>query len=197
LFTTRGPAPKKLEGTADNEYNENVLLVDKVFFFEMNVETGTMKNNTDFSVVKNFTPYPHIQRSPSNYWSGQLKGLLGRLAIDDCTFKQTPTMLQEIKELTQNTSRKFLKDRDGNFWEVELSSDVTIDNNDKLDVQLKTKSFNWVEVGDASDIALVSVGPGHEDWLLTELGQEQIDISKYTWDDSAIWDDSDFWTESE
>ena len=165
LFTTRGPAPKNLDGTADNGYNENVLLVDKIFFFEMNVETGNMKNNTDFSVIKNFTPYPHIQRSPSNYWSGQLKGLLGRLAIDDCTFKQTPTMLQEIKELTQNTSRKFLKDRDGNFWEVELSSDITIDNNDKLDVQLKTKSFNWVEVGDASDIALVSVGPGREDWL--------------------------------
>ncbi len=197
LFTTRGPAPKNLDETADNGYNENVLLVDKVFFFEMNVETGSMKNNTDFSVVKNFTPYPHIQRSPSNYWSGQLKGLLGRLAIDDCTFKQTPTMLQEIKELTQNTSRKFLKDRDGNFWEVELSSDITIDNNDKLDVQLKTKSFNWVEVGDASDIALVSVGPGREDWLLTELGQEQIDISRYTWDENAIWDDNDFWTESE
>ena len=197
LFTTRGPAPKNLDGTTDNGYNENVLLVDKIFFFEMNVETGSMKNNTDFSVIKNFTPYPHIQRSPSNYWSGQLKGLLGRLAIDDCTFKQTPTMLQEIKELTQNTSRKFLKDRDGNFWEVELSSDITIDNNDKLDVQLKTKSFNWVEVGDASGIALVSVGPGREEWLLTELGQEQIDISKYIWDDNAVWDDSDFWTESE
>ena len=197
LFTTRGPVPKNLDGTADKGYNENVLLVDKIFFFEMNVETGSMKNNTDFSAIKNFTPYPHIQRSPSNYWSGQLKGLLGRLAIDDCTFKQTPTMLQEIKELTQNTSRKFLKDRDGNFWEVELSSDITIDNNDKLDVQLKTKSFNWVEVGDASDIALVSVGPGQEDWLLTELGQEQIDISRYIWDDNAIWDDNDFWTESE
>ena len=196
LFTTRGPAPKNRDGTADKGYNENVLLVDKVFFFEMNVETGSMKNNTDFSIIKNFTPYPHVQRSPSNYWSGQLKGLLGRLAIDDCTFKQTPTMLQEIKELTQNTSRKFLKDRDGNFWEIELSSDITIDNNDKLDVQLKTKSFNWVEVGDASDIALVSVGPGREDWLLTELGYEKID-TYHTWDDSAIWDDNDFWTESE
>jgi hypothetical protein len=196
LYTTTGAVPKHLSGGDWNGYNENVLSVDKVFFFEMNVETGAMKNNTDFSVIKNFTPYPHIQRSPSNYWSGQLKGLLGRLAIDDCTFKQTPSMLQEIKELTQNTSRKFLKDRDGNFWEVELSSDITIDNNDKLDVQLKTKSFNWVEVGDASNISLVSVGSGQESWLLTELGYEKID-TYHTWDDNAIWNDNDFWTESE
>lgn len=196
LFTTRGPVPKNLDGSDTNGYNENVLLVDKVFFFEMNVETGSIKNNTDFSVVKNFTLYPQVQRSPSNYWSGQLKGLLGRLAIDDCTFKQTPTMLQEIKDLTQNTSRKFLKDRDGNFWEIELSSDITVDNNDTLDVQLKTKSFNWVEVGDASNTALVSVGPSREDWLLTELGYEKID-THHIWDDSAIWDDNNFWTESE
>lgn len=195
LFTTKGASPKILNGSAKSECNENVLLVDKIFFFEMNVETGNMTNNTDFSIVKNFTPYPQVQRSPSNYWSGQLKSLLGRLAIDGATFKQTPDMLQELKELTQNTSRKFLKDRDGNFWEVELSSAITIDNNDKLDVQLKTKSFNWVEVGDASDIALISIGAGQEDWLLTELGQEKIDLGKYTWDDDAIWDDSDFWTE--
>lgn len=197
LFTTKEVSSKKLGGGSTDGYNENVLLVDKIFFFEMNVETGNMTNNTDFSVVKNFTPYPQVQRSPSNYWSGQLKGLLGRLAINNATFKQTPDMLQELKELTQNTSRKFLKDRDGNFWEVELSSAITIDNNDKLDVQLKTKSFNWVEVGDASDIALISIGYGQDDWLLTELGQEKIDLGKYVWDDDVIWDDNDFWTEGE
>lgn len=196
LFTTKGNTKCNLDNSGE-KYNDKVLQLDKIFFFEMNVETGSITNNTDFSVVKNFTSYPTVQRSFSNYWSGQLKGLLGRIAINGATFKQTPDMLQEIKELTQNTSRKFLKDRDGNFWEVEISSAVTIDNNDNLDVQLKTKSFNWVEIGDASDIALVSTGHGQDSWLLTELGQEKIDLSKYQWDDNAIWDDSDFWTESE
>lgn len=198
LFTTKGPAPKQIDDIDTSNYNENVLIVDKIFLFEMNVETGSITNNTDFSIVKNFTPYPFIQRSPSNYWSGQLKGLLGRIAIDGVTFKQTPDMLQEIKELTQNTSRKFLKDRDGNFWEVEISSAVTIDNNDKLDVQLKTKSFNWVEIGDASNISLLSLGSEKKaDWLLTELGYQHIDISQYLWDDKAIWDDQKFWTEGD
>ena len=198
LFTTKGPAQKQIDSIDTLNYNENVLTVDKIFLFEMNVETGSITNNTDFSIVKNFTPYPFIQRSPSNYWSGQLKGLLGRIAIDGVTFKQTPDMLQEIKELTQNTSRKFLKDRDGNFWEVEISSAVTIDNNDKLDVQLKTKSFNWVEIGDASNISLLSLGSEKKaDWLLTELGYQYIDISQHLWDDKAIWDDQKFWTEGD
>ena len=196
LFTTKGNTKCNLDGSGER-YNDKVLQLDKIFFFEMNVETGSITNNTDFSIVKNFTPYPTVQRSFSNYWSGQLKGLLGRIAVNGATFKQTPDMLQEIKELTQNTSRKFLKDRDGNFWEVEISSAVTVDNNDNLDVQLKTKSFNWVEIGDASDIALVSIGHGQDSWLLTELGQEKIDLSRYQWDDNAIWDDSDFWTEGE
>lgn len=197
LFTTIGPSPKDLGGDSKQGYNDDVLLVDKIFFFEMNVETGTMKNNTDFSIVKNFTSYPMVQRSPSNYWSGQLKGLLGRLSLTD-SYIQNPSMLQEIKELTQNTSRKFLKDKDGNFWEVELSSDITIDNNDKLDIQLKTKSFNWVEVGDASNISLIFIGNNFvsSNWLLTETGISAFNM-KYEWKDTELWNDNKIWTEAE
>lgn len=91
------------------------------------------------------------------------------IAPNDVDFIQTPNMLQEWKNLALNNQRKFLKDRDGNLWEIELTAAPSINNTDNLTFDLKEKSLSWTEVADASNIALYSYEPSTE-WILTETG---------------------------
>lgn len=151
----------------ENGLNENKVTVADIFEFEANVTVGSMNNNTDFSISKNFTRYPKVQHSPSNYWSGTLGGLLGVISSGS-RFTQTPEMLKKFKALTTDGRRKFLKDRDGNIWEVSLSAANTIETNSKLDNQLKTASITWVEVADTANTMIYLDNYTDATWLQEE-----------------------------
>ena len=128
-----------------------------------------MNLGTKYSQQENFTPYPKIQKNYAHNWSGTLKGLLGMIAPNDVDFIQTPNMLQEFKDLAINNQRKFLKDRDGNLWEVELTAAPSITNTDNLTFDLKEKQISWTEVADAKNIGLYAYDSNTE-WVLTETG---------------------------
>lgn len=153
----------------DGKEDTSKVIINKLFLFELNVSSGQMNLGTKYSQQENFTPYPKIQKNYSHNWSGTLKGLLGMIAPNDVDFIQTPNMLQEWKNLAQNTQRKFLKDRDGNLWEIELTAAPSINNTDNLTFDLKEKTLSWTEVADASNVALYSYEPSTE-WILTETG---------------------------
>lgn len=130
----------------DGKEDVSKVIVNKIFLFELNISSGQMSIGTKYSQQENFTPYPKIQRNYTHNWSGSLKGLLGMIAPNDVDFIQTPNMLQEWKNLAQNTQRKFLKDRDGNLWEIELNAAPGINNTDNLTFDLKEKTLSWTEV---------------------------------------------------
>ena len=151
----------------ENGLNENKVTVADIFEFEANVTVGSMNNNTDFSISKNFTRYPKVQHSPSNYWSGTLGGLLGVISSGS-RFTQTPKMLKRFKALTTDDRRKFLKDRDGNIWEISLSAANTIETNTNLDIQLKTANISWVEVADTANTMIYLDNYTDATWLQEE-----------------------------
>ena len=151
----------------ENGLNENKVVVSDIFEFEANVTVGSMSNNTDFSISKNFTRYPKVQHSPSNYWSGTLGGLLGVISSGS-RFTQTPEMLRRFKALTTDNRRKFLKDRDGNLWEISLSAANTIETNTNLDIQLKTANISWVEVADTANTMIYLDNYTDATWLQEE-----------------------------
>lgn len=153
----------------DGKEDKSKVIINKLFLFELNVASGAMNLGTKYSQQENFTPYPKIQKSYAHNWSGTLKGLLGMIAPNDVDFVQTPNMLQEFKDLAINNQRKFLKDRDGNLWEVELTAAPNITNTDNLTFDLKEKQISWTEVADASNIGLYAYDPNIE-WVLTETG---------------------------
>ena len=77
-------------------------------------------------------------------------------------------MLNKFKQLTTDDRRKFLKDRDGNIWEVSLSAANTVATDNKLRNQLKTATISWVEVADVADTMIYLDNYGDASWLQEE-----------------------------
>lgn len=180
--------------TVDGTDNPKEFLIDQIFMFNLNITSGTMSNNNDATVVKNFTPYPRIQKTPYCYWSGELSGLLGYIAPNLVTYIQTPEQLEEFKHLSLNGKRKFLKDRDGNLFEIEISGPLSIENQDNLSIDLKTKKLPWTEIGSAKDVSLIMKDNNQIEWLLSSTDYNNL-IMKYRWQDNSRWLDSNIWTE--
>lgn len=147
--------------TANKTKDEKIYHIDKVFTFEMNLSSGSMTNNTAINMSKNFTEYPIIQKDKSNFYAGSLTALMGvrKWGSTAEDFEQTLQMLEELKSLSTNYQPKFLKDRSGHLWRVEINGAITVDNTDNLAaIDLKTMTVPWVQIGEADDISLIYIG---------------------------------------
>lgn len=178
----------------DESEDENIFYIDKMFKFGLNLQIGDMTNNAQISITQNFTKYPTIQRGASNYWSGSLSALCGFISSNCTDYIQTTNMVNEIKSLTTETRRKFLKDTEGNLWEVDIAASIDITTETTALRDLKTLRLSWVEIADASRAIIIN-DPNKRsiEWVLTETG-EAIPYLRYGWDDKYKWDDSYLWT---
>lgn len=181
----------------DETDEENVYYLDKMFKFEFNLAVDDMSNNAQVSVLHNFTKYPTVQYGSSNYWSGSLSCLSGFIASNGTDYVQTPNMIQELKSITLDTRKKFLKDIEGNLWQVEVSSPINISTENVALQTLKTLKFSWVEVGSAEGVSIID-NPDKPmyDWVITETG-EALPYMTYVWDEQYVWNNSYFWTAHE
>lgn len=178
----------------DESDEENVFYLNKMFKFELNVTTDAMSNNAVVSVLQNFTKYPTVQYGTANYWSGGLSALCGYVSCTDGSYIQTPNMIEELKNLTSDTRRKFLKDVEGNIWEVKITSPISIATEDNLIQQVKTTKISWTEVGEISGISIINnPNTATTSWILTETG-EVVPYIDYVWDDKSRWINSYKWT---
>ena len=177
----------------DNTDEENVFYLDKLFKFELNLEIGEMNNNAQISIVQNFTKYPTIQYGTSNYWSGSLSSLCGFISSNCVDYIQNTNMINELKSISSDTRRKFLKDVDGNLWEVDISAPISISTENTALQSVKTLSLSWTEVGDANGVSIIN-NPNKPmtDWVLTENG-ETIPYFTYQWGENYKWDNSYMW----
>lgn len=178
----------------DESQEENVFYLDKMFKFELNLEVGDMTNNAQITITPNFTKYPTVQYGNSNYWSGSLSALCGFVSSTGVDYVQTTNMIEELKSLSSDTRRKFLKDTNGNLWEVDVAAPINISTENVTLQAINTWQFSWVEVGDANDISIIN-NPSKTttDWILTESGQA-IPYFTYVWGDQYVWDNSYLWT---
>lgn len=178
----------------DETEKENVYYLNKLFKFRLNVSVDDMSNNTDVTVTNNFTKYPTVQYSTANYWSGGLSSLCGLLSCSELEYRETPNMIQELKNLTSDTRKKFLKDISGNLWEVKISAPINISTNTETLEQIKTVKISWVETGDADGVSIIN-NPNKttSEWVLTEDGDGKAYL-EYVWDDTKVWDNDYLWT---
>lgn len=178
----------------DETEEENVFYLDKMFKFELNLQIDDMTNNTQISIVPNFTKYPTVQYGSANYWSGSLSSLCGFISANDVDYVQNTNMINELKAISSDTRRKFLKDIEGNLWEVNVSAPLNISTTSTTLQELKTLKFSWVEVGDTKGVSIINnPQKAVSDWVLTESG-EALPYFTYTWDDQYRWDNSYYWT---
>lgn len=178
----------------DETDEENVFYLDKMFKFELNLQVDDMTNNAQVSIVQNFTKYPTVQYGSANYWSGSLSSLCGFISSNDVDYIQNTNMINELKSISSDTRRKFLKDIDGNLWEVNVSAPINISTDSMTLQRIKTLKFSWVEVCDTSRVSIIN-NPHKSvtDWVLTESG-EAIPHFTYVWDEQYKWDNSYLWT---
>ena len=173
---------------------ENVFYLDKMFKFELNLQVGDMTNNAQISISQNFTKYPTIQYGAANYWSGSLSSLCGFISSNGIDYVQNTNMINELKSISTDTRRKFLKDTEGNLWEVNVSAPINITTENTPLQAIKTWQFSWTEVGDVSGISIINNPAAPTiDWVLTEKG-EAIPYFTYQWDEQYKWDNSYLWT---
>ena len=178
----------------DETEEENVFYLNKMFKFELNLTTDDMNNNAVVSVIQNFTKYPTIQYGTSNYWSSSLQALCGFISCNNTEYIQTPNMIEELKSLTTDTRRKFLKDMDGNVWEVKITAPINISTEDNTLERIKSVKVSWAEVGEVTGISVINnPDKSSVSWLLTETG-DAVPYIDYIWDEHYKWDDSYRWT---
>ena len=178
----------------DETDEENVFYLDKMFKFELNLQIDDMTNNAQVSISQNFTKYPTLQYGASNYWSGSLSSLCGFIASNCVDYIQNVNMIDELKSISSDTRRKFLKDTSGNLWEVNVSAPINISTENMSLQDVKTWKFSWVEIGDTKGVSIIN-NPTKKttDWVLTESG-DVVPYFTYQWDEQYRWDNSYFWT---
>lgn len=138
----------------DETDSENEFTLNKLFNFALNREVGTMTNNTAVSKVETFSKYYRIQKSNTNCWSGTLKSLMGTLD-EYQMYYDSAAMADAVKELSTDTSHKFLRDIKGHFWKVEITSPISIDINESIPPLALTQSMEWTEIASADGVCII------------------------------------------
>lgn len=178
----------------DESDKENVFYLDKMFKFELNLTVDDMNNNANATVTPNFTRHPTVQHSFANYWSGSLSALCGIITCKTNEYVETTDMIDELKELPTDSKRKFLKDMDGNMWEVEITSPISISRDNATVEKIKTVKVSWAEVGNADGISIVNKpNAPTTSWVLTRTGSPKPYI-EYRWESGKVWNNMERWT---
>lgn len=137
--------------------NESFVL-NQAFTFAIDINSGGMSNNIQSSTFNNFTPYPKVQVSSNNHYSGTLQSMLGNI---DCTTNVYDegglTKENALKLFTTNGNRKFLKDIRGHIWEVSITS-FTVTPRDQYPNLPYDVQIGWVEIGSADGLQLIGYG---------------------------------------
>lgn len=133
------------------------------YIFGLNLETDSFDNGNNPNLLTNFTQYPTRQGTNQNYLSGQLTAYLGHVDKENNVYIDTAAEAEAIRALSTSTDTKFLRSRKGERWMIDTSGPIRLSLGDKYREQPYTVSLPWVEVGDATDAALISL-PGDEAW---------------------------------
>lgn len=138
-----------------------------------NINSGSISNNGNVSVLQNFTQYPIVQRSSLNYKSGTLTALIG--SCENNTYEDSWELADRIMALSTSVNPKFLRDAKGALWQIDVNGSVSMSINDKSAVIPIQMSFPWVEVADAR-LASIILLPSDDLWEKDNLYTTSVDV---------------------
>ena len=145
--------------------SDGIYHVSKEYIFKYGVETGAVSNNNTPTLQKNFTRYPLRQPISSLYKTGKVTSYIG--TVDGYnTYSDSVSLQNAIYDISSSMLPKFLKSRKGDVLLVDTSGAIQMQTEDKTTQQALKASIEWAEVGDASQVSIVSV-PTDSFWPLT------------------------------
>lgn len=130
--------------------------VSREYIFKYGVETGAVSNNNDPTIQKNFTPYPNRQPISALYKTGKVSGYIGKTNNLN-QYSDSISLQNAIYDISVSTLDKFLKSRKGDVIKVDTASSIQMKTEDNTTQQALKATIDWVEVGDSSDVSIVSV----------------------------------------
>lgn len=123
--------------------------------FGKNLSSGTTTNNNTPSIRGNFTRYPTVQRSHSNYQSGTLSSMIGVVDAQG-RYSDTLSMRDAIYQLSTTENTLFLKSRKGDLLQIAIAGPITMITMDNTAEQAQSTSIPWVETGSTENVSLVA-----------------------------------------
>ena len=119
-----------------------------IFRFSLNVASGEISNNNSPGVLGNFTRYPTVQSSPSDYRSGTLSAAIGHVLASG-EYTDTNKARNAVYALSTTQDTLFLKDRRGDLWQIRAGGAISMSTMDGSRQQVQTVTLPWVEIGSA------------------------------------------------
>lgn len=138
------------------ENSDGSYSVHASYNFGKNLQSGSIQNNNQPGIFQNFTQYPTVMIAPQNYQSGTLQSLIG--VVSDGEYSDTIDLRDAIYNLSLTTNTLFLKNRKGDLLRIRPSGEISMETMDNTRAQALTVSFPWIEVGDASGVAVYRTG---------------------------------------
>lgn len=138
----------------DKDANGNYH-VSQEYLFRYGVESASVSNNNSPTLQANFTKYPNRQPISSLYKTGKITSYIG--TVDAYNIYTDSVSLQNaMYRISTSTLTKFLKTIKGDVIMVDTSGPITMKTEDKTTQQALVATVEWAEVGDASDVSVVS-----------------------------------------
>lgn len=142
---------------AEHEYSfgGDVLgyVVEDLFRFSLNVESGAIGNNNAPTLLANFTRYPTVQQTSQRYMSGTLSGYLGDVDADG-NYRDTLDRRDALFALAQSDKALFLKNRKGDLLRITISGQISVKTQDATRQQALICSVPWAETGDVKNTSI-------------------------------------------
>lgn len=136
---------------AEETEHDNMFTVSDIYYFDLNFEDVSLQNNTGVQQITTFSQYQRIRRDNVNCLSGSLVSLVGHIDCNTGRYEQTNDMSDAFFKLSTDTRDKFLRDIEGRFMQIEVSSQITMRQLLTASGVCNTKTLQWTEVESAKN----------------------------------------------
>ena len=137
------------------ENGDGNYIVTGQYHFRYNLESGSVSNNNNPSILQNFTANPTVQPAPQNYLSGTLKALAGSVSGGEYT--DSLELRKALMALSVTENPMFLKSSKGDVKRVLTSGAVAAATAEKTESLAQTITVPWIAVEDAAEEGIWAV----------------------------------------
>lgn len=137
-----------------SETNDKIYYADSktVWLFDTEVQSSALQQNLDKATIENFTQFPKISTGKKNYLTGSIGAFLSN--PHNARYEDTIEQYNAFIDFIADENPKLLKDRKGNGWIVDTTSNQ-MQYNDVTAEQITTVNFDFVQLDDLDDLNII------------------------------------------
>ena len=137
-----------------SETDDKIYYADSknVWLFDTEVQSSALQQNLDKATIENFTQFPKISTGKKNYLTGSISAFLSN--PHNTRYEDTIEQYNAFIDFIADENPKLLKDRKGNGWIVDTTSNQ-MQYNDVTAEQITTVNFDFVQLDDLDNLNII------------------------------------------